>query len=119
MRGMLLMFRPVIVSRRDSTAFLEEERSYPIVSDAHSYAETTTYELPPGFAVDEHPPPMQLSTDFGEYKVTVETEDGKLTFVRELEVKSTVVPTEDYQEVYKFYNTIRGLENTPVVLVRN
>jgi uncharacterized protein DUF3857/transglutaminase superfamily protein len=119
MQGRLLMFRPTLLSRREDLVFEDTERKYPTVLNSNSYVETTTYELPAGFAVDEFPPAVELDTDFGSYKAQAEVVEGKLVFTREMEVESSIVPAEDYQSILEFFGKIQGVENTPVVLVRN
>jgi len=118
MQGRLLMFRPTLLSRREGNDFREIKRKYPVALRDNSYVETPTIELPPGFTVDEMPPPLELSAEFGSYKAGVEIKNGQLVFTREMEVKSAIVPVTNYHLVSGFYQKIQNIENAPVVLLR-
>lgn len=62
MQGRLLVFRPVIVSRRDSILLTAQARKHPIVLEPHTFMETTRVKLPEGFEVDELPDLLNLVT---------------------------------------------------------
>jgi hypothetical protein len=55
MQGRLLVFRPAIVSRRESLSLTETARKHPVVLTPSAYTETTKVKLPSGFEVDELP----------------------------------------------------------------
>ncbi|MFN7930398.1 MAG: hypothetical protein U0Y68_21230 [Blastocatellia bacterium] len=57
MRGQLLVFKPVIVARRDSLDLTATARHHPLVLDAEAFTETVRVKLPSGFEVDESPTP--------------------------------------------------------------
>ena len=114
----LLMFRPAVVSRRNGFIFNEEERKYPVVLSSNAFEETVEVELPQGFGVDEKPPDIDLTEDFGNYKASWAINDGRLVFKRKLELRNTTVPVEDYADVRQFFQQMTAAEQAPVVLVR-
>jgi hypothetical protein len=65
MQDRLLVFKPAIVSRRESLALTEVKRKQPVVLTSHAYSETLQLKLPAGFAVDEMPDAVKLD-DFWE-----------------------------------------------------
>src|SRR5262245_55357457 len=118
MRGKLLVFKPAIVSRRSSLFLTDEKRKYPVVLGSDTYSETVKVKLPSGFEVDEMPDKTELNQPFGNYSATCEVKDGLLIFKRNLALKYTTVPVEQYAAVRGFFERIRLVEQAPVVLIK-
>ncbi|MEP6570550.1 MAG: DUF3857 domain-containing protein [Acidobacteriota bacterium] len=119
MQERLLVFKPAIVSRRESLFLTEATRKQPIVLDSRAFTETVRVKLPAGFAVDELPDVVKLDTSFGSYKTTYEVKNGELVFVRALAQRAATIPADQYQAVRSFFEKIRAAEQAPVVLVKN
>jgi hypothetical protein len=119
MQDRLLVFKPAVVSRRESLSLTSPLRRHPVVLRANSYAETVKVHLPDGFAVDEVPDPVKIETTFGSYTTSYEVVGGELVFKRQLSQKAMTIPAAQYDSVRKFYESIRAAENAPVVLARN
>jgi hypothetical protein len=118
MQNRLLVFKPVIVSRREALAFVEPSRKYPIVLDSQSFEETTHIKLPSGFTVDELPDPLKQETAYGSYETKYEVVGSELVFKRMLSLRSARIPADQYQSVRGFFEKIRTAEQSPVVLAR-
>ena len=118
MQGKLLMFNPTIVSRRDSLTLTEPTRILPIVIQSRAFYEMLQLALPAGFAVDEMPEPIDLKTDFGSYHAECSVKDGGLVYRRSLVLNNAVLPVEKYEEVRRYFASIRNFEQSPVVLTR-
>jgi len=118
MRGRLMVFKPAIVSRRSSVFLTEAKRKHPVVLDSEAYGETVRVKLPEGFDVDEMPDAAELNQPFGNYSAKCEVKDGYLIFRRSLALKAGTIPVEQYASVRGFFERIRAVEQTPVVLVK-
>jgi hypothetical protein len=118
MQQRLLVFKPAVVSRRDSLAFTGKERKHPVVLDASAYTETVRVKLPAGFDVDELPDPVKLDAPFGSYSTTYEVKDGRLHFTRAFQTRATTIQPADYPQVRSFFERIRAAEQSPVVLAK-
>jgi transglutaminase-like putative cysteine protease len=118
MQDRLLVFKPAVVSRRESLALTAPLRKHPVVLRANAYSETVKVQLPAGFAVDEVPDSVKLETPFGSYTTSYEVVNGELVFKRQLSQKATTIPAAQYESVRKFFESIRAAENAPVVLAR-
>lgn len=118
MQGRLLVFKPAIVSRRESLSLTGTTRKHPVVLRPYAYAETTKVKLPAEFAVDEMPDPVKLEAPFGSYVTSYVVKDGQLEFTRKLVVRPATVPVADYAKVRGFFEKIRAAEQSPVVLVK-
>jgi hypothetical protein len=118
MRGKLMVFKPAIVSRRSSVFLTEAKRKLPVVLDSETYDETVRIKLPEGFDVDEMPDAVDVTQPFGNYAAKCEVKDGHLIFRRSLALKAGTIPVEQYASVRGFFERIRAVEQTPVVLVK-
>jgi hypothetical protein len=117
-QGRLMIFKPAIVSRRSSLFLLEPKRKHPVVLDSEAYDETVRIKLPEGFDVDEMPDPAEISHPFGSYSAKCEVKEGHLLFRRSMTLKAGIIPVEQYASVRGFFEKIRAVEQTPVVLVK-
>ena len=118
MQGRLLVFKPAIVSRRESLSLTEPARKHPVVLTPSAYSETTKVKLPAEFAVDELPDPVKLEAPFGSYVTSYVVKNGQLEFTRKLVVRQATIPVADYSKVRSFFERIRAAEQSPVVLVK-
>jgi hypothetical protein len=118
MQNRLLVFKPVIVGRRNGLSLTENTRISPVMLDSQSMKETAVFTLPQGFVVDEMPTPVNLETPFGKYSTSYEVKEGKLLFTRSLIINRATVPVDKYNSVRDFYSKMREAEQSPVVLLR-
>lgn len=118
MRDVLLVFKPLLVARRESVAFRKERRTQPIRFRPYLFEEHTTVTLPAGYRVDEMIDPVELRTPFGQYHARATLDGEQLVFERSLRFDDTVVAPEDYESVRSFYEKILQTEQSPVVLER-
>ena len=118
MQDRLLVFKPVIVGRRNGVFLTEATREQPVLLDSNSMKETVVFNLPQGFVVDEMPDSVKLETAFGKYSTNYEVKEGKLFFTRSLQTSRATVAVADYKAVKDFYTKILSAEQSPVVLVK-
>jgi hypothetical protein len=118
MRGKLMVFKPAIVSRRSEILLVEAKRKHPVVLESEAYNETVKIKLPAGFDVDEMPDALEVNQPFGNYAAKCEVKDGFLVFRRSLALKAGTIPVEQYAAVRSFFERIRAVEQSPVVLVK-
>ena len=118
MQGRLFIFKPVLVGRRDELAFTDEKRKAPVEINPTALKETAVFNLPAGFAVDEVPDAIQLSTPFGEYTTKYEVKGEQLIFTRMLTTKRATISIDKYASVREFFSKIRDAEQSPVVLLK-
>jgi hypothetical protein len=118
MQNRLLVFKPVVVSRRNGSSLTEAKRTTPIELGSNSMRETATFTLPAGFVIDEMPTAVSLSTQFGSYSTKYEAKDGKLIFTRLMTTSRALIPADKYASVRDFFAAIREAEQSPVVLIR-
>jgi hypothetical protein len=118
MQGRLLVFKPAIVSRRESLEFTGGERKHAVVLEPHAFTESVNVHLPAGFDVDELPDPVKLDAPFGNYSASYEVKDGQLRFTRSFTQRAATIPADQYAQVRGFFERIRAAEQSPVVLAK-
>jgi hypothetical protein len=118
MQQRLLVFRPAIASQRHDLALIEQVRTHPVVLEAHSFEEKSTFTIPAEFAVDELPEPVGLETAFGSYSAKVDLRPGGLLYTRKLVLNRAILPVDQYPAIRKFFEAIRTAEDAAVVLVK-
>jgi uncharacterized protein DUF3857/transglutaminase superfamily protein len=118
MQDRLLVFKPVVVARREALSLTAATRKHPVVLHAIGFSETVRVQLPAGFVVDELPDAVKLQTAFGSYVTSYEVKNNELVFKRSLSQQATTIAAADYESVRKFFESIRAAENAPVVLAR-
>jgi hypothetical protein len=116
--GRLMVFKPVLLGRRETVFLTEPKRSYPVLLNPSSFREDIRIKVPSGFRPDELPDPVKLQSPFGEYSAKCQAANGELICSRTMETRAGIVPPEQYQAVREFYQKILAEEKSVVVLER-
>ena len=118
--GELLLVRPRVLGSNTS-GFLEtkEPRQYPIEFGGPE-RDTDVFEitLPPGYQVDELPPPVNVDDGFAAYHSKTETVGRVLRYTRTFEIKDLSVPVNKADQLRELYRIIAGDERNSAVLKR-
>lgn len=118
--GNLILVRPRVLGVK-SSGILEtkEPRKFPFEFREPS-RDTDSFEiaLPPGYVVDELPPPMDVEYSFGSYHSKTEARGQTLHYTRSVEIKELSVPVSKMEELKKFYRMIASDERNTAVLKR-
>jgi hypothetical protein len=116
--GNLLLVRPRVLGIK-SSGFLEtkEPRKFPIEFEEPT-RDTDTFEItiPPGYAVDDLPPPVDADYGFASYHSKTVVKGNIVDYTRTFEVKELSVPVNKAEDLKKFYRIIAGDERNTVVL---
>ncbi len=116
--GNLLLVRPRVLGTRTS-GFLEtkEPRKFPVEFRGPS-RDTDVFEivLPPGYEVDDLPPPVNVDYSFASYHSKTEVNGNTLKYTRTFEVKELSVPLSKVDDLKKLYRIIAGDERNTAVL---
>jgi hypothetical protein len=118
MQNRLLVFKPVIVSRRSTVFLTDSQRTLPIMIPSQAYTETVRIKLPAGFVVDELPDPVKLETSFGSYFANYKVDGTDLILTRLLTLQRSTLPASQYDVVRSFYERILAAEQAPAVLMK-
>jgi hypothetical protein len=116
--GNLLLLRPRVVGVK-SSGILEtkEPRKFPVEFEG-PMRDTDNFEItiPPGYEVDDLPPPVDTEYSFASYHAKTEAKGSVIYYTRTFEVKELSVPVEKAEELKKFYRIIASDERNTAVL---
>jgi hypothetical protein len=116
--GNLLLVRPRVIGTK-SRGLLEtkEPRKFPIEFEG-PVRDTDTFEitLPPGYEVDDLPPPVDADYSFASYHSKSEVNGNVISYTRAFEVKELSVPVSKADDLKKFYRIIASDERNTAVL---
>ncbi|MGA2813824.1 MAG: DUF3857 and transglutaminase domain-containing protein [Candidatus Acidiferrum sp.] len=116
--GNLLVVRPRVLGSK-SSALLEtkEPRKYP-VEFYGPRLDTDTFEitLPPGYEVDDLPPPVDVDYTFASYHSKTEVQGNVLRYTRSFDVKDVSVPVTQLNDLKRLYRIIASDERNTAVL---
>jgi hypothetical protein len=116
--GKLLLVRPRVLGIK-SSGLLEtkEPRKFAIEFDG-PVRDTDSFEItiPPGYEVDDLPPPVDAEYGFASYHSKTEVKGNVIGYSRTFEVKELSVPVSKADDLRKFYRIIAGDERNTVVL---
>jgi hypothetical protein len=116
--GNLLLVRPrVLGSKAKAVMETKEARQFPIEFEG-PVQDTDTFEitLPPGYVVDDVPPPVDADFGFASYHSKTESKGSVLSYTRSFEIKDLSVPVDKAAELKKFYRIIASDERNTAVL---
>ena len=112
------IFRAAVFRQFEAVRLNEKTRKQPVVLNTDAFEEEIHILLPPGFKVDEIPDAVTLKNEYGNYQAKWASDLGSVTFTRKLEVPARTVPAAQYTQLKKFFDTVYGSSNQPVVLMR-
>jgi hypothetical protein len=116
--GNLLLVRPRVLGNNSSGVLeTKEPRKFPFEFRG-PLRDTDSFEiaLPPGYQVDDLPPPMDVDYSFASYHSKTEASGQTLHYSRSLEIKELSVPVTKIDELKKFYRMIATDERSTAVL---
>jgi len=116
--GGLLLVRPRVIGVKANTVLeTKEPRRFPIEFEG-TFLDTDTFEIamPPGYEVDDLPPPVDADFGFASYHAKSEINGNVIRYTRTFEVKELSVPVGKAEELKKFYRIIANDERNTAVL---
>jgi hypothetical protein len=117
--GDLLLVRPRVLGQKSSSILEQKPRKYPVAFSC-PMLQTDDFEivLPPGYTVDELPPPADVKFDFARYHSDIKADGNVLKYVRQYQINDVLVDKDHFDQLKQFYRTIATDENGSAVLKR-
>jgi hypothetical protein len=116
--GDLLLVRPRVLGVK-SQGIMEtsEPRQFPIEFEG-PVQDTDVFQitLPPGYSVDDLPPPVDADFGFASYHSKTELKGNVIGYTRTFEIKDLSVPVSKSDDLKKFYRIIATDERNTAVL---
>jgi hypothetical protein len=116
--GNLLLVRPRVLGvKTDGLLETKEPRKYPVEFEGPKHdSDTFEIQLPPGYEVDDLPPPVNVDYSFGSYHSKTEANGNVLRYTRTMEIKELSVPVDKAEDLKRFYRIIATDERSTAVL---
>jgi hypothetical protein len=116
--GDLILVRPRVMGVKSSDLLeTKEPRQYPVVFDGPSRdIDTFEISMPPGYEVDDLPPPVNAEFSFASYHSKAEVSGNVLRYTRTFEVKEPSVPLSKISDLKMLYRIIANDERNTAVL---
>jgi Domain of Unknown Function with PDB structure (DUF3857)/Transglutaminase-like superfamily len=118
--GNLLLVRPRLIGTKSSDLLeTKDPRKYPIEFDGPEQ-DTDHFEitLPPGYVVDDLPPPTDVDYSFASYHSKTQVVGNALVYTRTFVIKELNVPLSKVDDLKKLYRIIASDERNTAVLRR-
>jgi len=116
--GNLLLVRPRVLGVKGSGILeTKEPRKFPVEFEGPE-RDTDSFDitLPPGYVVDELPPPTDADYSFASYHSRTQVTGNVLHYERSMEIKELSVPVEKMDQLKTFYRMIASDERNTAVL---
>jgi transglutaminase-like putative cysteine protease len=114
--GPLLMVRPRVLGS-EAPSVDDETRKFPIdLRETMQAKDEYDIELPPGYAVDELPDPVDLDLGFASYKSSSQVKGNVLHYSRTYTVREVTLPADKYADLQKLSSVINNDEQSRAVL---
>jgi hypothetical protein len=117
-QGKLLLVRPGLLSNTSEYFFSTRQRTTPIRLSAALRRDAIHIQVPAGFQPDEIPPAQNFESPYGKLAATWSVKDGELVMEETIEISDTVAPAAEFSKVRDFFDLLAGVQNAPVVFVR-
>jgi len=104
-------------SKTRSLLETKEARKFPIEFEGPVHgSDAFAIVLPPGYEVDDVPPPVDADFGFASYHSKTEVKGNVISYTRSFEVKELSVPVSRAEELKKLYRIIASDERNTAVL---
>ena len=114
--GTLLLIRPRVVGSVVEP-LNDSPRKYPVeFRSLGEWKDSFDPRIPPGYAVDEVPDPVNLDVGFATYRSNVKVDGGVLRYSREYVLKKLDLAPAEYAKLQKFEAMVNTDENRSAVL---
>ena len=116
--GGLLLVRPRVLGvKAQGILETKEPRQFPIEFEGPVHdVDTFEITIPPGYTVDDLPPPVKADFGFASYESKVEVKGNVMDYTRTFDIKELSVPVSRSDDLKKFYRIIASDERNTAVL---
>jgi hypothetical protein len=116
--GNLMLVRPRVLGSKSSDLLeTKEPRVFPVeLPGPERDVDAFEITMPPGYEVDDLPPPVNVDYSFASYHSKTEVSGNTLKYSRTFEVKELSVPLSKVEDLKRLYRIIAGDERNNAVL---
>lgn len=120
--GNRLFFTPNMLNRPGLVPPKDEKRLSPIIR-RYNYMDidTIVYKLPENYRLEFQPEPVEINSEFGEYRLSYEVnpDTNEMTYVRYIKVFKGKYPANAYGDFRNFWRKVTRADKSKLVLIGN
>jgi len=115
--GDLMILPPCLIVSEAYPFPPRQERVYPLkFGYRRLHSESCEISLPPGYAVESLPEPVEQDLPFAHYRSEVIFEDNLIRYSRSLEIRQLLLKPEEVPALRELYRVIEQDEHRPILL---
>ncbi len=117
--GNMLLVRPRVFGSKSEGIIDLKERKFPFeLESATLQTDEFDLQVPPGYTVDELPPPTNATSKIASYTSQIKFADNTIQYKREFKIDQVMIPLEKLPELNGLYKQILADERNAAVLKR-
>ncbi|MCC5932130.1 MAG: DUF3857 domain-containing protein [Cyclobacteriaceae bacterium] len=118
--GKRVFFQPNLLNKNSNVRLTSESRINPLVLRfPYLDIDTIEFNLPNHCHLEFVPENIRITSDFGSYEVNFEIEQGKVVYIRRMEMYNGTFPSEKYNEYIQFMNQIAEADQMKIVMLKS
>jgi transglutaminase-like putative cysteine protease len=115
--GDLIILRPRILGGKTSGILTESTRKYPVeFSETTLQTDQFEFTLPPGYTVDELPPPVNIDCGYISYQSKTAIDGNVVRYTRTYQINKVIVPVSAISDLRAALSGIAADERSSVIL---
>lgn len=118
LQGRLFIVRPGLLNSGGDYLFTSRQRSAPIRLRSELRHDIIHIKTPAGFKLDELPEAAKIESAYGRLEASWVVHENEIVMEQTLEIRDTVAPASEYQDVRAFFDQVAGAQGAPIVLVK-
>ncbi|WP_430932990.1 DUF3857 domain-containing protein [Saccharicrinis sp. 156] len=99
--------------------YSRNRRSPMMISRSYSECDSMTYLLPEDYKMEAIPEPVELKSEFGEYRSKAKIIENRIVYERSLKIWKGQYPKERYNDFVEFLEKIAKYDEVKAVLVKS
>ncbi len=99
--------------------YSRNRKSPMLISKPFSENDSITYELPEGYKMEALPEPVEMKSEFGEYRSHAKLLGDKIIYKREVKIRKGQYAKEKYNDFVEFLEKVSKHDEAKAVLIKN
>ncbi len=114
------LFIPLNILNKKTTIpkELNERKTNVVLRFPYYDCDTVIFHFPDNYQIENLPQNIYLTTDFGEYKANIVSQENEITYIRQIKIYKQTFPPEKYNELRNFFKKIVKADKMKAILVK-
>jgi len=112
--GERIFFTPAVTK----TEYLQDFPSALKILESQVSSDSISYNLPLGYKVEFIPANVNINSEFGKFRYSLEVRNDKVIYKRYLEMTKGIIPLNQYNSFRSFINSVAKADRENIILTR-